>query len=1218
MLKHSTELSSSRLNFFLIVLGVALWMPTLALAQSVSSGFAPSGWLLTGGTVIAEPGASPIVADVLIEDDVIKQVGADLPAPPGVKTLDISGFYLYAGLIDARCRSLLPKEITFPKPEERKAELNRYALAATREDHRHQLSLGFVAKDSLERKADRLKKLTSQGFTIAHVVPEGQVSSGQSTVITLREAPVREVLLKDSAGLTFRLFAPGGRTYPATLMGATAHLRQALSDARRYALHQKLFAEGQQVSRPADDLTWELLNRVDRGELPALWQADSRDDIHRTLAFHRTHEFSSSPLLMGVEEAWKTLDALKAAEARLILSLDYGEEPKIETEPQPEEFKAERKDPLAAQQEKLDHWEQRVGLMSQLKEAGIPWAVGSAELDDHAKLLPAMRIAIKHGLSTDEALAALTTTPAEFLSLKRVGRVKPGHLAHLVITNGPLFDDETKVSRVFIDGREQVIDADLKPVKSPSEDEAQPALQIVGTWNFLLQTNDADTTANIEFSQDGKKLTGLFRSEQGDGRLDNGKVDGEKVTWDVVIGAGARELILKFSGTLNENEMSGTLTPPFGKPSEWTAKRKPVEPLQAENNPVQLSVEIPAEDTIAKGGFPTETHADRINVQQDNGGNLLVTHATIMTGTGEVLTDSSILIRQGKIAAIGKNLSADEGMTVIDGTGKYVIPGLIDTHSHIMISGGVNEYTMSIVPEVSVEDVVRTDDLSEYRALAGGLTTARLLHGSANVIGGQDAVVKLKFGKSAEEHLLHDNPQGVKFALGENVKRNESRFPNTRLGVEATLERAFLEAIDYRRRWQQFEKTSKESEHPERLLPPRRDYRLEALADIVNHEKFIHSHCYRADEILMLMRVASDLGIRVWSLQHVLEGYKIAPEIRGHGASCSTFADWWAYKVEAYDAIPHNAALLQEAGINAVIKSDDAELIRHMTKEAAKTIRYGNMPEQAALQAVTRNSSRELGLDDRIGTLEVGKDGDLAIFNAHPFNAFAMCEMTIIEGDIYFDRSKAATALLPEAEETREAPEPIKILSAEERPAPLDLAPSESGKYVLLNAHIHPVNGPDISTGTLIIEDGKISEMGAELNYQQADAKVIDLEGMHIYPGLIDAGTTLGLTEISAVGETSDYSESGELQADLRAGVAINPDSALIPVSRAGGITTILAQPKSGLISGQASLIKLSGWTTPQMTIDLEAALRINWPGGDNKKRVECLNDFFSEASVYR
>lgn len=1186
--------------------------------QSVTSGFEQTGWLLKNATVITEPGAEPVVTNVLLMGDLIQEIGPEITAPPGVKSIDLTGFYLYAGLIDARCRSLLPKEIKFPKPEQRKAEFERYALAATREDNRHQLALEFESSGALTRDDSSFKKLTSQGFTMAHVVPQGRVSSGQSTIVALRDAPLREIVLNESAGLTFRLYAPGGSTYPATLMGATAHLRQAISDARRYALHQKLYAEQQKVSRPVEDPTWELLNQVDRSELIAFWQADSRDDILRTLTFHQTHELPGTPVLLGVDEGWKTFEELKEAEASLILSLDFGEEPKVEPEENPTEFQAEHKDPVTVQQEELDHWKKRVEFLSQLKGAGIPWAVGSTGLEDHDRLLPALRRAVKHGLSPDEALASLTTSPAKMLSLPRVGQIEPGFLAHLVVTNGPLFEDDTKVARVFVDGRQQEIDTELKPLETKGEESEAPSHNIAGTWNFLLQNDSADTTATIEFTQDGNRLKGLFRSEQGDGRIDSGKIDGDKLNWNIVIGAGARELILKFSGTIKQDDMTGKLTPPFGKPSEWSAKRKPVEPSTAEKNPVQLTLEIPEDEPSNTSELPTETQADRLKMQRDLNGQLLITHATIMTGTGEVLEDTSILIRDGKIAKIGQELSADEGMTVIDATGKYVIPGIIDTHSHIMISGGVNESTQSIVPEVSIEDVVRTDDLSEYRALAGGVTTARLLHGSANVIGGQDGVVKLKFGKSAQEHLLHDNPQGVKFALGENVKANTSRFPNTRLGVEATLERAFLEAIDYRRQWLEFEKQKKDSAQPELLLPPRRDYRLEAVADIVNHEKFIHSHCYRADEILMLLRVASDLGIRVWSLQHVLEGYKIAPEIKEHGASCSTFADWWAYKVEAYDAIPHNAALLNEAGINSVIKSDDAELIRHMTKEAAKTIRYGNMPEQAALQTITRNSSRELGLEDRIGTLEVGKDGDLAIFNTHPFNAFAMCEMTVIEGDIYFDRSQASTAVLPEVIEKSASPQPIKILSIDERPAPLDLDTSDSGKYVLQNAYLHPVSGADIPQGTLIIEDGKITALGSNVDYQEAGAKVIDLNGLHVYPGLIDSGTTLGLTEIGRVKETSDYSESGDFQADLRAGVGINPDSELIPVSRAGGITTILAQPKSGLISGQASLVKLHGWTTPQMTIDLEAVLRINWPRGENEKKVESLHDFFAEANVYR
>ena len=306
--------------------------------------------------------------------------------------------------------------------------------------------------------------------------------------------------------------------------------------------------------------------------------------------------------------------------------------------------------------------------------------------------------------------------------------------------------------------------------------------------------------------------------------------------------------------------------------------------------------------------------------------------------------------------------------------------------------------SLSIVPEVRVKDVVTGEDAGIYRALAGGTTTARLLHGSANTIGGQDAVIKLKHGQPGRELIIKDGPQGVKFALGENVTRRTGRFPNTRMGVEATIERAFEEG-------RRLQGTSGRPTRPPRPTgeagpPPRRDLRLEALAGILDGSIKIHSHCYRNDEILMLLRTAARYGVRVQSLQHVLEGYKVAAEIAAHGASASTFSDWWAYKIEAFDAIPFNAALLTQAGVQVCIKSDSEELIRHLYLEAAKMVKYGGVPEDQALAMITINPARELGLDRRLGSIEVGKDADIAIFNAHPFDGFARCELALIDGEV--------------------------------------------------------------------------------------------------------------------------------------------------------------------------------------------------------------------------
>ncbi len=342
-------------------------------------------------------------------------------------------------------------------------------------------------------------------------------------------------------------------------------------------------------------------------------------------------------------------------------------------------------------------------------------------------------------------------------------------------------------------------------------------------------------------------------------------------------------------------------------------------------------------------------------------------------------------------------------MTVIEAAGLVAMPGIIDTHSHIAIQGGVNEFSLSIVPEVRVKDVVTGDDVSIFRALAGGTTTARLLHGSANTIGGQDAVVKLRYGKPGRDLIIRDAPQGVKFALGENVTRSQGRFPNSRMGVESVIERAFEEGKAYLAEWKSYEQSP--SQEPGQGWPaPRRDLRLEALGKIVEGSIKIHSHCYRSDEILMLLRTAERFGIRVQSLQHVLEGYKVAAEISEHGASASTFSDWWAYKVEAYDAIPFNAALLTKAGANVCIKSDSEELNRHLNLEAAKMVKYGGVSEAEALAMITLNPARELGLDRRLGSIETGKDADIVLFNAHPFDAFSRCELAIIDGEVCFQR----------------------------------------------------------------------------------------------------------------------------------------------------------------------------------------------------------------------
>jgi imidazolonepropionase-like amidohydrolase len=570
--------------------------------------------------------------------------------------------------------------------------------------------------------------------------------------------------------------------------------------------------------------------------------------------------------------------------------------------------------------------------------------------------------------------------------------------------------------------------------------------------------------------------------------------------------------------------------------------------------------------------YATELDADRKPAIQTKG-NVLLRNATVHTAVGPAQANMDILVEGGKIKAIGKKLPA-KGVKELDCTGMHITPGIIDTHCHFAISGGVNEFSLSIVPEVRVRDVISSEDVQIFRALAGGVTTARLLHGSANVIGGQDAVLKMKWGRSAKEMLVTDGPRGVKFALGENVKRTEGRFPNTRLGVEAVLIRAFTEAQEYAQKWRAF----KAGTGPE----IRRDLRLEALAEVLSGEIKIHCHCYRSDEILMLLRVCERFGVRVASLQHVLEGYKVAPEIASHGASCSPFSDWWAYKWEAADAIPHCAALLHETGISVAIKSDSNELMRHLYHEAAKTIKHGNMDELEALRTITLNGAKQLGIASRTGSIEEGKDADLAIFNGHPFNGYARVELTLVEGEVYFQRSKEWKG------------NPIAQAGPAPRLNKLGMPPrTPEGRYVLVGATVH--TGVNVlKNATVVIDRGRITAV-RETNPGE---KGIPAAGLHLYPGMIDAGSILGLIEIDSARETRDHAESGDFQPDLRALTGVNPDSELIPVTRSNGILSVLTRPTGGVIAGQSAVINLAGWTPKDMAVADPLGLHIELPGG--------------------
>ena len=411
----------------------------------------------------------------------------------------------------------------------------------------------------------------------------------------------------------------------------------------------------------------------------------------------------------------------------------------------------------------------------------------------------------------------------------------------------------------------------------------------------------------------------------------------------------------------------------------------------------------------------------------------IIRNATVLTVSRGTLVNTDVLIRNGKIAAVGQNLKAPDDAQVIDATGKFVSPGIIDAHSHTMMDGSVNECTKSVTSMARTQDILNPTAIGIYRELAGGTTAALLLHGSCNAIGGLSTTVKLKWGHPAADFPIPGATPGIKFALGENPKRTnfnipglQPRYPATRMGVEETIRDAFTRARDYKRDWDDYRKGVARDE--KNLIPPRRDLELEPLVEVLEGKCFVHSHCYRADEILMLMNLADELGFKVRTLQHVLEGYKVASEIARHGAMASAFADFWGYKMEAYDAIPYDVAIMTRHGVVSSVNSDSDERARRLNIEAAKMVRYGGLTEDEALKLVTLNPAMQLGIENRVGTIDVGKDADVVVWSAHPLSVYTHVEQTFVDGELLFDRQAdiARRAQLEAERKTLEAAESNK------------------------------------------------------------------------------------------------------------------------------------------------------------------------------------------------
>ena len=680
----------------------------------------------------------------------------------------------------------------------------------------------------------------------------------------------------------------------------------------------------------------------------------------------------------------------------MVVPLDFPEAPAVES---PEQA-------LDVLLDRLEQWELAPDNPGRLAAAGVTIALTSSGLKKpEEQFWPAVRKAVEHGLSADAALAALTTVPSQMLGLdSRMGTLEAGKTASVVVAAGDLFSDETsRIQIVWIDGEPFELADWLRP-------------DVRGHWQ--LTWSGANGPAEWEIK--GKSADRLKVVAAGtDTEL---KLEGANL---VVTAPGAwfgqGDTFVRLSARADPGELEGTAVLGDGTFARWSATRNPSTGDEGADKPKAKEKE--PDRIVTRVVYPAGAYGREGVPQQPDA--VLIKGATLWTsGPDGVLANADLLVEHGKISRVGRNLRAPAGVTVVDASGKFVSAGIIDAHSHIAAEGGINEGAQAVTCEVRIADVLDPTDISIYRQLAGGTTVSNVLHGSANPIGGQCQVIKLRWGAQADDLVFQGAMPDVKFALGENVTQKsiqgpQVRYPASRMGVREIIEDTFRRARDYEREWKSF--TAGDS-----VMPPRRDHELEAALEILDGGRRVNIHSYRQDEILMFVRIAQKWGLRDVVFQHVLEGYKVAPEMASIGASGSTFSDWWAYKAEVKDAIPYNGALMRAAGMTVSFNSDDRELARRLNTEAAKATKYGGVPPEEALKFVTINAARQLGVDDRVGWLEPGKDADFVIWSAEPLSTFARAEQTWIDGRCYF--SSRTTRECATAEKTERAALVQKIL----------------------------------------------------------------------------------------------------------------------------------------------------------------------------------------------
>ncbi len=916
---------------------------------------------------------------LIIKDGTIFAVGTKINLPQGAVIFDLKGKSIYPGLIDAYSSYGMPEVKRssgggYPQIESNTKGAYGWNQAIKSETE----AIKMFAKDS--KSADEFRKL---GFGAVLTFQKDGIVRGSASVVSLSDNRENELILNEKAAAMYS-FDKGtsGQDYPSSFMGSIALLRQTYLDANWYKSDK---------TKKEFNISLDAFNLLQ--PLPQLFE--SNDKLNALRADKIGDEFKVKYIIKGSGNEYQRLEDIKATGCKFILPVNF-----------PMAFDVEDAyDANYVSLSELKHWEMAPVNLFAMEKNGVVFAITASDLKEKKDFWKNVRKAISYGLSEKQALRSLTSIPAEMLNLSdKIGKIKEGMIANFIITSGNLFDEKTIIYENWIQGNVYKInDYNTIDIRGNYDFSYGPErvlhqLKVEGELDKLkatLYTDTAKTAVNIS-------ITGNLVS----------------MSFNTPISGGT----IRLSGNISTDslKMTGTGQTPEGAWINWNAsysgtlivaavKKDSIKKDSTNKEGIKFGRVIYPFCAYGKQSDDREGFSKYVNDFKTRYEAVLIKHVTVWTNEAEgVLKNQDVYITEGRIVRIADDIGAPKlaFAKVIDGTGKHLTAGIIDEHSHIALSS-VNEGTQASSAEVRMGDVINSEDINIYRQLSGGVTTSQLLHGSANPIGGQSAIIKLRWGKSPEEMKFENADGFIKFALGENVKQsnwgdaNTIRFPQSRMGVEQVFYDCFTRAKEYEAKQQAFAALSEKAKA--KTIPFRRDLELEAIAEILNKKRFITCHSYVQSEINMLMHVGDSMGFHVNTFTHILEGYKVADKMKAHEAGASTFSDWWAYKMEVKDAIPYNAALLSKAGIVTAINSDDAEMGRRLNQEAAKAIKYGGLSEEEALKLVTLNPAKLLHIDKKVGSIKVGKDADLVLWSDIPLSVYAKVEKTIIDGQIYFD-----------------------------------------------------------------------------------------------------------------------------------------------------------------------------------------------------------------------